>query len=164
MRFGWKIGEVSGYVTCMSLVIAACGGAHSPTEPSAWVLPFPLDSANSCQVIATPYSVANPWDWAHEALDFACVAGTPVLSVADGIVVSVENTEVSGELRSRIVVELQGSALRVEYVNLSQASAVAGDEVSQGSVIGTTATGLHLSVWDGEAGRYVDPGVYLVLP
>jgi murein DD-endopeptidase MepM/ murein hydrolase activator NlpD len=148
----------------MGLAIAACGGAHSPTEPSAWVLPFPLDSDNGCQVVATPYSVANPWDWAHDGLDFACVAGTPVLSVADGNVVSVESADVNGGPRSRIVVELRGSALRVEYINLSQASVVAGDEVSQGSEIGTTATGLHLSVWDREAERYVDPGVYLVLP
>lgn len=129
-----------------------------------WSYPFPLDRDNGCHRVATPFSVENPWDHAHEAVDFACQSGTPVLAVLSGEVTDVSYVEVAGERRGRVVLKLEGFALHVKYLNLIEVMVGQGDWVEQGGQIGSSATGLHLGVWDELAGRSVDPADFLDLP
>jgi murein DD-endopeptidase MepM/ murein hydrolase activator NlpD len=107
--------------------------------------------------------VANPWDHAHEALDFACLPGAAVFAVTEGEIDSVGRVVVRGEGRFRVWLAVEGAPLRVEYANLASASVSPGDAVSPGEPIGESALGLHLAIWSEDEGRYVDPGDYLPL-
>lgn len=109
--------------------------------------------------------MANPWDWAHEAIDYACVAGTSVFAVQSGVVSGVEWVQVgaAGE-RGRVELELEETALRVEYVNLGRVVVEEGQTVAKGDTLGFSALGLQVGVWDRQAGRYVDPAPFLALP
>jgi hypothetical protein len=49
-------------------------------------------------------------------------------------------------------------------LNLSQIEVQEGQEIDQGTQLGLSALGLHVAVWDGEQGIYVDPAEYLILP
>jgi murein DD-endopeptidase MepM/ murein hydrolase activator NlpD len=109
--------------------------------------------------------VANPWDWAHEAIDYACVAGTPVFAVQSGVVSGVAWVEVgTAGLRGHVDIELDGMPVRVEYVNLGRVVVEEGQTVAKGDTLGFSALGLQVGVWDREAGRYVDPAPFLALP
>jgi len=152
-------------VVWMGLALAACSPRGVSEEDAAWALPFPLDPGNGCQTVATPFSVANPWDWAHEAIDYACVAGTSVFAVQSGVVSGVEWVEVgTAGLRGRLDIELDGMPVRVEYVNLGRVVVEEGQTVAKGDTLGFSALGLQVGVWDREAGRYVDPAPFLALP
>jgi murein DD-endopeptidase MepM/ murein hydrolase activator NlpD len=147
----------------LALLLCVCAPA-STASGAEWSLPFPDDSDNGCATISTPFSVENPWDWAHEGLDFACLADVPVYAVQSGRIVRVERVDIGGQDRFRVAIELDSAPLRVEYINLSHALVDEGDTVAAGEEIGLTALGLHLAVWDESQARYVDPGLYLSLP
>jgi len=149
-------------VAAMGFLLSTCGVAEQG-EPAAWALPFIPDPGNGCSVISTPFSVANPWDHAHEALDFACKPGTAVLAAADGEVIGIQQVEVRGQARFRVQVAVDGEGLRLEYANLSRVSASPGDRLNQGETIGVSALGLHLAVWSESEGKYLDPADYLPL-
>jgi murein DD-endopeptidase MepM/ murein hydrolase activator NlpD len=141
-----------------------CASRLGAQEYGEWSYPFPLERNNGCHRVATPFSVENPWDHAHEAVDFACQSGTPVLAVYGGEVMDVSYADVAGERRGRVTLELEGSSLRVEYINLSDVIVSQGEVVDQGDEIGVSATGLHLAVWDEQLVRYIDPADFLILP
>jgi murein DD-endopeptidase MepM/ murein hydrolase activator NlpD len=149
----------------IGLFLSSCTGGRQTQEGAGkWDYPFPLQQSNGCYRVATPFSVENPWDRAHEAVDFACLPSTPVYAVEGGIVREIVHVDVSDTTRVRITLELDGSQLWVEYVNLDREAVEPEQRVERGQQIGWTATGLHLAVWDVALGRYVDPGGYLVLP
>ena len=129
-----------------------------------WVYPFPLERYNGCYKVATPFSVENPWDHAHEAIDFACLLDTPVFAVQSGVIEEITFAEVLGEKRARISLTLDDALIRVEYLNLKEAAVQEGQWVGKGERLGLSATGLHLAVWDGAQGIYVDPAKYFILP
>jgi murein DD-endopeptidase MepM/ murein hydrolase activator NlpD len=153
---------VTGILLSVLFLSSACGSGT--THGEGWVYPFPLERRNECYKVATPFSVENPWDHAHEAVDFACLPGTLVLAVQSGVIEEITFAEVLGERRTRISLTLNDALVRVEYLNLKQVEVQEGQTVGKGERLGFSATGLHLAVWDGERGTYVDPGKYLILP
>jgi hypothetical protein len=85
------------------------------------------------------------------AIDFRCDIGTPLLAVADGTVVSVQDDNtLTGVAVSNlfswnsILLELtmkdEEGPLFVEYVHIQKSKVRPGDEVSKGQVIGTTGS------------------------
>ena len=77
----------------------------------------------------------NMWK-SHNGVDFAAAENAPVLAVADGKVVSVEETTLEGIVVS---IEHKDGIVSV-YKSLSSASVKAGDEVTLGSSIGVAGT------------------------
>ena len=77
----------------------------------------------------------NMWK-SHNGVDFAATGNAPVLAVADGKVVSVEETTLEGIVVS---IEHKDGIVSV-YKSLSSASVKAGDEVTLGSSIGVAGT------------------------
>jgi len=77
----------------------------------------------------------NMWK-SHNGVDFAAAENAPVLAVADGKVVSVEETTLEGIVVS---IEHKDGIVSV-YKSLSSASVKAGDEVTLGSSIGIAGT------------------------
>ncbi len=144
------------------LLLSACSSCSVKGED--WAYPFPLVRSNECYKVATPFSVENPWDHAHEAVDFACVPETPVHAVQTGMVERIVYVDVLGEERVQITLALSDSPVRVEYLNIKQVEVQEGQEVRKGAKLGLTATGLHFAVWEGEQEVYVDPAQYLTLP
>jgi murein DD-endopeptidase MepM/ murein hydrolase activator NlpD len=142
--------------------ISSCAPVRT-SGTSEWILPFALDDSNGCATIVTPYSVANPWDHAHEGLDFACEPGSEVLAVAEGEVSLLGQVEIRQETRYRVALTVEGGRWRVEYVNLAEAFALPGDRLQAGEPLGLSALGLHVAIWSEDEGRYVDPGRHLPL-
>ncbi len=92
-------------------------------------------------------------------LDFAAPAGTPIASIANGVVSS---TAYDGVYGNKTVVTLEDGT-EVWYCHQTGFSVSAGDQVSSGQTIGTvgstgnsTGPHLHLEVRPG-AGDPVDP-------
>lgn len=77
----------------------------------------------------------NMWK-SHNGVDFDAAENAPVLAVADGKVVSVEETTLEGIVVS---IEHKDGIVSV-YKSLSSASVKAGDEVTLGSSIGVAGT------------------------
>jgi murein DD-endopeptidase MepM/ murein hydrolase activator NlpD len=153
---------VTGILLCVFFLSSACNSGTGNGED--WAYPFALERRNECYKVATPFSVENPWDHAHEAVDFACLPDTPVHAVQFGVIDEITFAEVLGEKRARISLTLNDSLIRVEYLNIKQVEVREGQTVSKGERIGLSATGLHFAVWDGEQGIYLDPAEYLILP
>jgi murein DD-endopeptidase MepM/ murein hydrolase activator NlpD len=151
-----------GTLLCVLLLSSGCSSGVVPVGD--WAYPFPLERRNECYKVATPFSVENPWDHAHEAVDFACLPDSPVLAVQDGVIEEINYVEVLGQKRAQITLVLTDTPIRVEYLNLKQAEVQENQMVGKGERLGLSATGLHLAVWDGEQGIYVDPAEYLILP
>jgi murein DD-endopeptidase MepM/ murein hydrolase activator NlpD len=99
------------------------------------------------------------WASTHTGLDFAAPSGTPVLSVANGVV---RSTEYDGSYGNKIVVALEDGT-EIWYAHLTSFTVSPGQEVRGGEQIGTvgstgnsTGPHLHLEVRPG-AGDAVDP-------
>lgn len=96
----------------------------------------------------------------HNGVDFAAPIGTPVRSVADGIVSAAGRNGGSG-----IMIKIKhGDRYETAYLHLSRISSgiKVGTRVSRGQVIGAVgmtglATGPHLHFGFFDRGRYVDP-------
>lgn len=109
-------------------------------------------------------AVSGLWSSVHTGLDFAAPYGTPVMSVTNGVVTSVEYAGAYGN--QVIVTDEDGEELW--YCHLSGFAVHVGDTVRGGQVIGyigttgnTTGPHLHLEVRPG-AGDPVDPYAALV--
>ncbi|MCB0334600.1 MAG: M23 family metallopeptidase, partial [Bdellovibrionales bacterium] len=96
----------------------------------------------------------------HNGVDFAAPTGTPVRSVADGIVLSASYNRASGNM----VKIRHTNKYSTAYLHLSRIAKGLrkGQRVKRGEVIGAVgstgyATGPHLHYSLYENGRYVDP-------
>ncbi|HET6625630.1 MAG TPA: M23 family metallopeptidase [Nocardioidaceae bacterium] len=105
------------------------------------------------------------WAHTHTGLDFAAPMGTPIMSVARGVVTS---TEYAGSYGNRTIVTLEDGT-EIWYCHQSSFAVSPGEEVSAGQVIGavgltgnTTGPHLHLEVRPG-AGDPVDPRAALAV-
>ncbi len=96
----------------------------------------------------------------HPAVDFKGEAGDDVLSINEGIVLSVYNNSLLG-----MVVEIDhGGTLVAKYCGLETVAVSEGDEVQMGQLVGTLgsvpfekASGAHLHFETKLGGEYVDP-------
>jgi hypothetical protein len=92
----------------------------------------------------TPYGPGN------RGIEYATVPGSPVVAAADGSVTF------AGQVAGSLHVTVQhADGVRVTASFLATASVVAGAQVVQGQVIGTTAERLHVSARRGDV--YFDP-------
>lgn len=140
--------------------LAASAEKHADQiAANAWVLPLA-----GYDLTARFGQSSGLWANTHTGLDFAAPAGTPVVSVANGVVTS---TEYDGSYGNKVVVTLDDGT-EVWYCHLTSFSVSPGDNVSGGSPIGTvgstgnsTGPHLHLEVRPG-AGDAVDPYAALV--
>ena len=118
--------------------------------PSGRVLSWPLDSI----YVSSPY--APRWGGFHRGTDFRASVGTPVKSVAEGVVLGTGDTDLAcpkASFGKWIFIE-HSNGLSSTYAHLSQIKVKKGDKVSRGSVIGysgntgsSTGPHLHLSVY-----------------
>jgi murein DD-endopeptidase MepM/ murein hydrolase activator NlpD len=124
-----------------------------------WVLPL-----SSYHLSAGFGEVSYLWSSVHTGLDFAAPSGTPITSIARGVV-----TEVGydGAYGNKTVVTLDDGT-EIWYCHQTSYAVSVGESVSQGEVIGyvgstgnTTGPHLHLEVHPG-AGDPVDPFAALV--
>jgi len=103
--------------------------------------------------------VSSSWSTVHTGLDFAAAYGSPIRSVARGIVV---DTAYDGAFGNKTVVRL-ADGTEVWYCHQSEQVAQVGDRVRPGDLIGylgttgnTTGPHLHLE-WHPHGGDPVDP-------
>lgn len=118
--------------------------------PTGRVLSWPLDSI----YVTSPYGPR--WGRMHQGTDFRASVGTPVKSVAEGVVLGTGDTDLAcpkASFGKWIFIE-HSNGLSSTYAHLSQVKVKKGDKVSRGSVIGysgntgsSTGPHLHLSVY-----------------
>jgi len=95
---------------------------------------------------------------AHLGVDYKAPAGSPVLAVADGVVVSAGTAGASG----RMVHLRHANGYETQYLHLSTIAVHAGARVRQGDLIGRVgstglATGPHLDYRVKRNGAYINP-------
>jgi murein DD-endopeptidase MepM/ murein hydrolase activator NlpD len=133
--------------------------AREPVVPEPWVVPV-----QGYQLTSRFGDSGSYWSsGSHTGLDFAAGVGSPIRSVASGVVVS---TAYDGAYGVKTVVRLPDGT-EVWYCHQDTQSVAPGQQVRGGQVIGTVgATGnvtgphLHLEVRPG-GGDPVDPEVSL---
>lgn len=123
----------------------------------------PLDPS-TYRITATFGQSSGLWSSTHTGLDFAAPSGTPVMSVTNGTVTSVEY---AGSYGNQVIVTTEDGE-ELWYCHLSAYAVSVGDEVRSGEVIGyvgstgnSTGPHMHLEVRPG-AGDPVDPYEALV--
>lgn len=123
--------------------------------------------------VQRPYSVetllydATMHDWrTHAGVDYACADGTAVVAAADGTVVSVTDDALLGTT----VTLAHADGMQTVYSNLAPgAHVLAGEEVTQGQIIGTVGStalaeageAAHLHFAMQREGLLLDPGDYI---
>ncbi|MDQ4053782.1 MAG: M23 family metallopeptidase [Actinomycetota bacterium] len=107
--------------------------------------------------------VSGYWSASHTGLDFAAGVGTPIRSIASGVVVS---TAYDGSYGNKTVIRLHDGT-HVWYCHQDASTVVPGEQVNRGQVIGTvgltgnvTGPHLHLEIRPGGADP-VDPEMSL---
>ena len=149
------------WLAAMFMVAAAAAlGCYSASPPPATPTPslWPL-AAGVGQITASFRPQASR---PHFGLDLAAPHGTPVLAVADGIVVSTVRKPRYG----RLVVLKHANAVETRYAHLRRFSVREGERVTAGQVIGAVgqsgnATGPHLHYEVRIEGVPVNPERYL---
>lgn len=147
-------------------VMAESENEPEKTEPVSYIAP--VDGG-----VQRPYSVetllydTTMQDWrTHAGVDYACAEGTAVVAAADGTVVAVE----SDSLLGTTVTLSHPDGMQTVYANLADVAYVlAGEEVTQGQIIGTVGkTALaesreaaHLHFAMRSSGVTVDPDDYI---
>ena len=129
----------------------------------------PIEHVSLIKTHEFAYDKTMDWYRMHQAMDFGAEAGTPVLAVVDGTVISVV---VDDYLDYAIVEIAHANDLKTVYKFLDPDSKLkAGQKVSRGQVIGTVAAASGRENADGEhlhfevykANKIVDPDDYLNL-
>jgi len=123
-------------------VVAADGADAAP--PPTYLPPVDAPVVDGFRPPTRPYGPGN------RGLEYDTVAGAEVRAAADGRVTFAG--QVAG---SRHVTVLHEDGLRTTYSFLERIDVLAGQEVRQGQVVGTTAGRLHLSARSGDL--YLDP-------
>ena len=137
--------------------LAASAEKHADEiAANAWHLPI----AGGVYHLTSGFGESSSlWANTHTGLDFAAPSGTPILSVANGVVTS---TEYAGSYGNRTIVTLEDGT-EIWYCHQTSFGVSPGDDVRGGQTIGTvgstgnsTGPHLHLEVRPG-AGDPVDP-------
>jgi murein DD-endopeptidase MepM/ murein hydrolase activator NlpD len=129
--------------------------APAPVQEGSGMLIWPVDGT-----ISSPFGTR--WGRAHEGIDIAVPAGTPVRAAASGNVVTAGPT---GGYGNYVCIQHSGG-LSTCYAHLSTIGVSTGSSVSQGDVIGNSGCtgscfGDHLHFETREGGAAVDPMGYL---
>ena len=126
-------------------------------EEVRWVLPV-----SGYDLTGRFGSVSGLWSSSHTGLDFAAPSGTPIRSVADGVVTE---AGYDGSYGYKTVVTLPDGS-EVWYCHQDSLGVSKGQSLSAGEVLGyvgmtgnTTGSHLHLEVRQGK--QPVDPESYL---
>ena len=138
--------RLHGTVTAVLLLVAAVGPPAAADQPAAWAYRPPVDAplVDRFRPGAGPYSAGN------RGVDYATVAGEPVVSAAPGTV-----TFAGRVGRDLHVVVLHDDGLRTSYSFLAGVSVRRGHRVGVADVVGTAGAVLH---WGARAGSaYLDP-------
>jgi murein DD-endopeptidase MepM/ murein hydrolase activator NlpD len=132
--------------------------AAEPIARQPWLVPV-----SGYRLTGRFGDVSGYWASAHTGLDFATSTGTPIHSIATGVVVT---TAYDGAYGNKTVVRLPDGT-EVWYCHQDTQSVVAGQTVTRGQVIGTvgstgntTGPHLHLEIRPG-GGDPVDPELAL---
>ncbi len=135
---------------------SADSGPAAKPAPASWQSPI---AAGGYRLTSTFGECSALWSQCHTGLDFSAPAGTPVTSVAEGVVTE---AAYAGAYGNRIIVTL-GDGSEVWFCHLSSFSVAAGQAVAGGQQLGavgstgnTTGAHLHLEVRPG-GGDAVDP-------
>lgn len=119
-----------------------------------WVLPL-----SGYRLTGQFGSSAGPWASTHTGLDFAAPYGTPIRSVADGVVTG---ASYDGAFGYKTIVRLEDGT-EAWYCHQDQISVSVGEHLAAGEVLGyvgttgnTTGPHLHLEMHPGGGGP-VDP-------
>jgi len=93
---------------------------------------------------------ANPYAAGNRGIDYATTPGTPVVAVADGVVVFAG--PVAGQL---YVTVLHPDGIRTSYSFLAGISVAVGQQLTQGTVLGLTGSRFQIGARRGDT--YLDP-------
>ncbi len=137
--------------------LAASAEKHADEiAANAWALPL---APGTYRLTASFGQSSALWANTHTGLDFAAPSGTPIMSVANGVVTS---TGYDGAYGNRTIVTLEDGT-EIWYCHQTSFGVSPGDSVRGGQPIGTvgstgnsTGSHLHLEVRPG-AGDPVDP-------
>lgn len=152
--------------------------------PKKGFLLWPAEGRMSQGYGKTAFAVRSDFYSFHNGIDIANVYGTPVLSVADGIVKAVGNSDnfCPGGAYGKYVLIDHNNNLITLYTHFSLIKIGAGNSVKRGQIIGymgrsglTTGSHLHFTVYDARTvevrqskvcgplpyGGSIDPMVYL---
>jgi murein DD-endopeptidase MepM/ murein hydrolase activator NlpD len=126
-------------------------------EKPDWTLPV-----NGYDLTGRFGAVSGLWSTSHTGLDFAAPSGTPIRSVADGVV---KESGYDGAYGYKTVVSLPDGG-EVWYCHQNEISVSKGQSLSAGEVLGyvgtsgnTTGSHLHLEIRHGDTPT--DPQAYL---
>ncbi len=107
----------------------------------------------------------------HQGVDFGAGAGTPVVAIADGVVVEASNSDPSFGVYLKIQHTINGQTVTSNYAHMQRGSMPyrVGDTVKHGAVVGRVgstgqSTGAHLYFeirLGGQYGQAVNPVPWL---
>ncbi len=129
--------------------------------PSSRVLSWPLEKVYVTQLFGKTVDSRRLYaSGSHNGVDFRASVGTPVLSMADGVVLGTGNTDLTcrGASFGKFVFIKYDNGLSSTFGHLSLIKVNEGDKVARGQVVGYSgstghATGphLHVSLYASEA-------------
>jgi murein DD-endopeptidase MepM/ murein hydrolase activator NlpD len=168
------VAALVGAVTIVADAGASAPHSADPVEPDLPAYHLVVGERITVQRWITPvysYHLTGRFDdggsyWSsghHTGLDFAAPSGTPIRSIAAGVVLS---TDYDGAYGNKTVVRLEDGT-EVWYCHQDSQAVAPGERVARGQVIGaigttgnTTGPHLHLEIHPG-GGDPVDPEVAL---
>ncbi len=131
--------------------------------PRAGVLNWPLDNIYITQLFGKTVDSKRLYaSGTHNGVDFRATVGTPVMAMADGIILGVGNTDLtcySASFGKFIFIEYN-NGLSSTFGHLSLIKVYEGDQVKRGEVVGytgntghTTGPHLHISLYASQAAK-----------
>lgn len=149
---------------------ASVGSAGPGSDENASVPPAPAPLPAPSTASGLVWPVGGPvssfygprWGRMHRGIDIAAATGTPIVSVASGVVI----TAGSGGGYGNVVIVDHGDGFSTIYAHMTDIWATVGQSVGQGEAIGTvgctgSCTGPHLHFETRVLGVDQDPMLYL---
>lgn len=138
------------------------GGGTDASLPASGSLSFPVPAGSfttSSQYGMRTHPISGTRKL-HRGVDYAAPTGTPVLSLADGVVVVQEiQHHNKGNKVVRIRHNIGGATITTSYLHLNSFNVKTGDKVKAGQQIatvgntgGSTGAHLHFEIWRGTSG------------
>lgn len=136
------------------------------TKPIEFVMPVVSTSIKDYSMDTLVFSQTNKQWECHNGVDFFADNGETVTAVLDGVVESVNEDILMGN----VVTIDHGNGLKTVYANMGTMGVKTGDSVKQGDSIGTVGNSGLIEVSDGDHlhfattvnGAYVDPNDYFL--